>query len=254
MNMDNAKIPTTDVSKIEICHIQIKDLQVEIVRKDIKHLHLGVYPPDGKIRVAAPLRVNNETVRLAVISKLAWIKQQQAKFQNQPRQSEREMVTNESHDFLGKRYRLRIVPTDGKPQVMRQWLFLVLYVKPNTTQKQRQKILQTWHRQELKRLIGELLKTWQPRLNLYVAQWGVRRMKTRWGSCYPTAQRIWLNLELVKKPVHCIEYVLVHELVHLRYRKHDHHFYDLLTQVMPQWQRYRDELKLFPLAHEKWKG
>ena len=182
-----------------IHHLTVSGIKVEVVRKDIKNLHLGVYPPLGRVRVAAPLVVNDEAVRLAVIDKLSWIKRQKAKFAEQPRQSQREMVNGESHYFLGRRYRLRVHVHDGPARVViRGIASLDLFVRPGTSSEQRESILLRWHREQLKKLIPPLLKKWQPVLGVHVADWGIKKMKTKWGACTIDARRIWINLELAK--------------------------------------------------------
>jgi predicted metal-dependent hydrolase len=234
-------------------HITISGLRVEIVRKDIKNLHLGVYPPNGRVRVAVPLRVSDEAVRLAVIGKLRWIKRSQAKFKDQPRQSQREMVSGESHYVLGRRHRLNIVYHDGPAKVVvRNKATIELHVRPETSAEQRERALNQWHRQQLKQLIPPLLEKWQPILGVEVADWGIKKMKTKWGSCNADARRIWLNLELAKKPVQCLEYILVHELVHLIERHHNDRFVEIMDQHMPQWRLHKEELNAAPLAHENW--
>ncbi|MDD3814960.1 MAG: SprT family zinc-dependent metalloprotease [Desulfocapsaceae bacterium] len=237
----------------ETHRITISGFKVEVVRKDIKNLHLGVYPPHGRVRVAVPLAVNDEAVRLAVIDKLGWIKRQKAKFVEQPRQSRREMVNGESHYFLGKRYRLRVHEHDGPARVaVRGIASLDLFVRPGTSPEQRETILLRWHREQLKALIPPLLEKWQPILNVQVADWGIKKMKTKWGTCNIEAGRIWLNLELAKKQVRCLEYIIVHEMVHLLERHHNERFMELMDQFMPQWRTYREELKQVPLGHEGW--
>ena len=191
--------------------ITVNDIPVHIVRKDIKNLHLGVYPPNGRVRVAAPLRVTDDGVRLAVISKLGWIKRQQAKFEAQSRQSAREMVSGESHYFLGRRYRLRIVNHDGPAKViLRNRSRIELHVRPGTTAAQRELLLQRWYRQQLAALIPPLLDKWRAAIGVQPSEWAIKKMKTKWGSCNATEHRIWLNLELAKKHPNCPEYVVVH--------------------------------------------
>ena len=201
---------------IERHHLTVGGLPVEVVRKGIKNLHLGVYPPDGRVRVAAPLRVSNEAVRLAVIGKLGWIKRQRTRFTAQPRESRRQMVDGETHYFLGRRYRLRVIEQDATPQVfLRPNSRLVIYARPGLGAEQRERILQRWYRQQFKALIPPLVAEWQARLGVELGEWGIKRMKTRWGTCNAKARRVWLNLELVKKPLECIEYILAHVLIHL---------------------------------------
>jgi predicted metal-dependent hydrolase len=233
--------------------ITVGGLTVEVVRKNIKNLHLGVYPPNGRVRVAAPLVVSDEAVRLAVIGKLGWIKRQQAKFEAQPRQSQREMVNGESHYFLGQRYRLRVLAYTGPPRIRCSGAdFLDLFVRPETTVEQRQRVLEDWYREQLRGRIPALLEQWQPVLGVAAAEWGIRKMKTRWGSCNIRARRVWFNLELAKKPARCLEYVVVHELVHLLERNHNARFKALMEQHLPTWRACREELNRAPLGHDKW--
>lgn len=234
-------------------HVSISGLDVEVVRKEIKNLHLGVYPPHGRVRVAAPLAVSDDAVRLAVIGKLGWIRRQQAKFARQPRQSQREMVAGESHYFMGQRYRLRITEYQGAAKVvLRNKAMIDLQVRPGTDMAQREAVLLRWHREQLKVMIPPLLDKWQPLLGVQVAHWGVKKMKTKWGSCNIDARRIWLNLELAKKPAQCLEYIVVHELVHLLERRHNARFTGLMDTHLPTWRVSRDELKSAMLGHEVW--
>jgi hypothetical protein len=238
---------------IERGHITVSGLRVEVVRKAIKNLHLGVYPPHGRVRVAAPLAVSDDAVRLAVIGKLGWIKRQRARFEAQPRQSEREMVSGESHYLWGRRYRLRVIQTPGTPRILlRNKTTLELHVPPEASVERRERVLQRWHRHQLKGLIPPLLEKWQPVLGVQVADWGIKKMKTKWGACNVAARRIWLNLELAKKPVQCLEYLVVHELVHLLERHHNDRFMAIMDKCLPQWRLHRQELNAAPLAHETW--
>ena len=233
--------------------MMINGLDVEVVRKAIKNLHLGVYPPHGRVRVAAPLAVSDDAVRLAVIGKLGWIRRQRAKFEAQPRQSQREMVAGESHYFLGRRYRLRIVEHDGAGKVvLRNTAMIDLHVRAGASAGQREDVLLRWHRAQLKAMIPPLLDKWQPLIGVQVSGWGVKKMKTKWGSCNIEARRIWLNLELAKKPASCLEYIVVHELVHLLERHHNERFTGLMDTHLPTWRGYRDELNAAILGHEVW--
>lgn len=226
---------------------------VQIVRKDIKNLHLGVYPPSGWVRAAAPLRVSNEAVRLAVIGKLGWIKRQRARFEAQSRQSKREMVSGESHFFLGQRFRLCVVNYEGAAKiVVRNKSTVELHIRREINAQQRERVLQRWYRQQLKQLIPPLLEKWQPVLGVQVAELAIKKMKTKWGSCSVEAGRVWLNLELAKKPVQCLEYIIVHELAHLLERHHNDRFIALMDKSLPKWRMHRSELNRAPLAHETW--
>ena len=233
--------------------ITVNNIEVQVVRKAIKNLHLGVYPPDGRVRVAAPTHVTDDNIRLAVISKLSWIKKQQATFQAQTRQSQREMVARESHYFWGRRYLLEVEERHGKHEVIiknnRQ---LLLYVTPNTTRANRERVLNEWYRAALKERVPDLIAKWEPLIGVQIADWGVKKMKTKWGSCNIGAGRIWLNLELAKKPRECLEYILVHEMVHLLERRHTPQFRAYMDTYMPHWRFHRDLLNQSPLAHEDW--
>jgi predicted metal-dependent hydrolase len=233
--------------------IIVNGLVVDVVRRNIKNLHLGVYPPAGRIRVAAPLQVNDESVRLFTISRLAWIKRQQAKFEHQERQSAREFVSGESHYYQGHRYLLNVIYQKGTPTVViRNNKIMDLCVRTGSETDQRERVLLTWYRQRLKEEIAPLIAKWEPILGVQVAEWGVKQMKTKWGTCNIKARRIWLNLELIKKPVHCLEYIIVHEMVHLLERHHNERFIAHMNRVLPLWQHYREELNRAPLGHETW--
>tara|TARA_R110000796_G_scaffold247190_3_gene372489 strand:+ start:78 stop:800 length:723 start_codon:yes stop_codon:yes gene_type:complete len=237
----------------ESFNITVSGLTVEVLRKPIKNLHLGVYPPQGRIRVAAPLALNDEAVRLAVVGKLGWIKRQRAKFQAQSRQSDRQMISGESHYLLGRRYRLRVHQTStGLRIALRGKATMDMFVRPETTIERRKQLLNDFYRAELKLLIPELLEKWQPRLGVEAQSWGIKRMKTKWGTCNIDARRIWLNLELAKKPVQCLEYILVHELAHLHERHHNDRFISLLNKHLPNWQLLKDQLNSSHLADESW--
>lgn len=231
----------------------MRDLTVQIVRKDIKNLHLGVYPPNGRVRVAVPLSVTDDAVRLALIDKLGWIRRQQAKFAAQPRQTDREMVSGESHYFLGRRYRLRVVDHHGAPRVvLRSRSIIELCVRPGTDAERRERVLLHWYREQLRSLIPPILAKWEKILGVHAEDWRIKRMKTRWGTCNVDARRVWLNLELAKKPVRCIEYVVVHELVHLIERHHSERFVALMDRYLPQWRHARRLLSEAPLGHADW--
>lgn len=226
-------------------------IDVDVVRKNIKNLHLGVYPPIGRVRVATPLHINDEAVRLFIISRLTWIKRQQAKFEEQERQSARELVTGESHYYQGQRYLLDVIYHTGTPAVsIRNNSIMDLRVRCGSTTAERERVLLTWYRRRLKEQIPALIAKWEPIIGVTVAAWGVKQMKTKWGTCNIEARRIWLNLELIKKPSHCLEYVIVHEMVHLLERRHNERFTAYMNRFMPLWHHYREELNQAPLGHE----
>ena len=233
--------------------MSVGGVTVEIVRKDIRNLHVGVYPPSGRVRVAAPLRLDDDAVRLAVISRLGWIRRQQSAFEHQSRQSQREMVTGESHHFQGRRYLLDVTEQDG-PASMRlaNNTTMELRVRPGADRDVRAGAVEKWYRSQLKVQLPLLVAKWEEHVGVTVADVRIRRMKTRWGSCSVEARRIWLNLELAKKPSSCLEYVLVHEIVHFLERHHTERFRELMDGLMPSWRLARDELNRAPLAHEEW--
>lgn len=231
----------------------IDGLTVDIVRKQIKNLHLGVYPPHGRVRVAAPESMDDEAVRLAVISKHAWIKRQQNRFRSQDRQSPREYIYRESHYYFGHRYLLNVIEQDGPARVViRNKTVLDLFVPKSNDIQKREHVMNEWYRSELRGHIPVIIKKWKPVLGVEVGFYGIKKMKTKWGSCNSRASRIWINLELAKKPVQCLEYIVVHEMVHLLHRHHDDNFKNLMNSVMPQWRLYRDELNRAPLGHATW--
>jgi predicted metal-dependent hydrolase len=233
--------------------IEVNGLTVVVVRKKIKNLHLAVYPPAGRIRVAAPLLVDDEAVRLAVISRWPWIKRQQRKFEEQERQSQREYVSGESHYFRGARYLLNVIERNGPGQVVvRNKKYIDLYVRPQSDTIQRERVLHSWYRANLRTAITELIAIWEPKLGVEVAEWGIKHMKTKWGTCNIEARRIWVNLELAKKSERCLEYIVIHEMMHLLERQHNERFLELMNKHLPPWKQLREELNRAPLAHEEW--
>ena len=231
----------------------ISGMEIQVVRKNIKNLHLAVLPPDGKVRVAVPHHVTDEQVRLAIITKLAWIRRQQADFSQQPRQTEREMINGESHYLWGRQYRLEVIEQVGKHRLETKGKSkLRLYVQPGTSVENRLLVLNNWYREQLKLKVAELVEHWSPIIKRKPKACGIRKMKTKWGSCNIEAKRIWLNLELVKKPPECLEYILVHELVHLLERHHNDRFRKHMDKFLPKWREHRNLLNKLPLAYEDW--
>jgi predicted metal-dependent hydrolase len=240
--------------KTDNYHIEIGGLSIEVVRKDIKHFYVGVHPPNGQIRVSAPLRLDDDAVRMAIISRLGWIRRKQADFVKQERQSQREYVSGESHYFAGKRYRLKVTEQDCPPKIqLLNNTRIGLTVRPGTNRDKREAVLYEWYREHLRSQLPPLLDKWQPKIGVTVNEVRIKKMKTLWGSCNIEAKRIWLNLELAKKPNTCLVYVLVHEMVHLLERHHNDRFRELMDTFLPQWRTYRDELNKAPLAHENWR-
>ena len=241
-------MPKTSVTTEEY-KLEVMGIPVEVVRKNIKNLHLAVYPPDGRVRVAAPLHLNQDAVRLAIISRIGWIRKKQDAFRNQARQSRREMVTGESHYFQGRRYRLKVVEINRPPTVkLSNNSTIELRVRPGSDRAKREAVLYSWYRKKLKGQIPAVINKWEPIIGVKIADWGVRKMKTRWGSCNRKAGRIWLNLELAKKSPSCLEYVVVHEMLHLVERHHNDRFKELISDLLPNWQTTRDELNRSPIG------
>lgn len=232
--------------------ITLAGIVVDVVKKNIKNVHLSVYPPTGRVRIAAPLRMKPETIRVFAISKLAWIKQQQKKLRAQERESPREFLDRESHFVWGKRYLMRIVEVDAAPAIRLRHRTIDLKIRPGTSFANRERIVDAWYRDQLKAAVPGLIAKWQRRLDVKVDRFFVQRMKTKWGSCSPARGSIRLNTELAKKPPQCLEYVIVHELSHLIERRHNDLFVQLLDRHIPQWRAIRDELNAAPLSHEQW--
>ncbi|HEY3959865.1 MAG TPA: SprT family zinc-dependent metalloprotease [Solirubrobacteraceae bacterium] len=232
--------------------LTVSGIDVDVVYKDIKHLHIGVYPPVGSVRVAAPRRLGEEYVRLAVIQRLPWIKRQRRQLQNAPRQSSREMVTGESHYVWGVRYRLKVMQRPGRAHVELDGERLLLYVPENTEVDARLKLLQDWQRAQLRAAIPALIETWELAIGRSVPRWSIQRMKTKWGSCNRETGHIRFNLELAKKHPRCLEYIVVHEMIHLLERGHGERFIKLMDGFLPDWRSRRDDLNNAPLTDERW--
>jgi len=232
--------------------IELGGVVLEVIRKDIKHVHLSVHPPSGRVRIAAPLRMNPETIRVFAVAKLGWIRQQQRKLMAQEREAPREYLDRESHYVWGKRYLLKVAHADAVPDVQLKHSTLLLRIRPGTTVERSQEVLEGWYREQLKAAIPALIQTWEPRMEVKVARFFVQRMRTRWGSCSPGTGSIRLNAELAKKPRECLEYIVVHEMVHLLEPTHNERFIALLDQFMPKWQFQRELLNRLPVRHEHW--
>ena len=229
------------------------DLEVQTVRKNIKNIHIGVYPPNGRVRVAAPLRTTDETIRLIVISKIPWIRTQRDKFTRQERETHREYVAGESHYFMGHRYLLNIVQGPYKGSVQLNGMKRMdMYVNPHLNNQDRARIMERFYRIELSRSLDSLVQKWEGKLGVHANEIRIKKMKTKWGSANIKAKRIWFNLELVKKSPNCISYVIVHELTHLIEKNHNKRFKGIIESVMPQWRQYRDELNSFISGDEDW--
>ncbi|MFZ4544367.1 MAG: M48 family metallopeptidase [Saprospiraceae bacterium] len=233
--------------------ITIGELAIDVVRKSIRNMHLSVYPPAGRVRIAVPLNIDDESVRLYIISKLSWIKRNQRKFENQDRQSQRAFAERESHYFQGTRYLLRIKEHNAPPKIeLKTKTFIDLYIRPGTTTEQREGALNEWYRKQLKSQIPVIINKWEQIIGVTVSDWGVKQMKTKWGTCNIEDKRIWINLELAKKPTTCLEYIIIHEMIHLLERHHNDRFLAYIDKLLPQWKYYREELNRLPVSHGEW--
>jgi predicted metal-dependent hydrolase len=230
----------------EIRKMKLNNLNVEVIQKDIKNIHLSVYPPNGQVRVSAPESMAINTIRVFVISKLGWIKKQQQKLRAQKREAPREYVDREIHYFNGKRYLLRVVEHNAPAKVRLNSQTIEFCIRPRTPLEQRRSLLNKWYRQQLKNEVPQIIKKYEKLLDVKVCEFGIKLMKTKWGTCNPKAKRIWLNLELAKRSSEYLEYIVVHEMVHLLEPSHNARFIAYMDKYMPKWRFYKEELNSHP--------
>lgn len=234
---------------IETRTLSVGGMSIDLVRKSIKNLHLAVYPPDGRVRVAAPWHVSEDAIRLAVATRIAWINRQRRNFEAQERQAERRYISGETHYFLGRGYRLQVTSSGASYRVrLAGSNKLELAVPAGADRDAREQTVLRWHRRELRKRAESEAAKWAARLGIEPPAVGIKQMRTKWGTSNPSARRIWLNLELVQKPPLCIAYIVLHELVHFEHRKHNDHFIERLNSLMPNWRKTRGELNKLPLA------
>ncbi len=224
--------------------MQIGDLVVDVVRKDIKNLYIKIYPPNGEVRIVSPYKLDNAAIKKFVIAKQNWIKKKQDKYKAKTPISPKQYMTGENHYYKGDRFLLNVIYHQAPPKVLIRNNYLDLYVRHGSIAEQREQVLINWYRQQLKAELPSLIAKWEKVIGVKINDWGVKKMKTRWGTCNTQAKRIWLNLELIKKPHHCLEYVVIHELVHLLEANHGDRFKAYLTQFMPEWRTYQKHLSL----------
>jgi hypothetical protein len=232
--------------------IQIGDIAITLTHKDIKYVHLSVYPPSGRVTLAAPKGTRSEVARAYAVSKLGWIRDQQAKLRGQARETPREFVERESHYLWGRRYLLSVKEEEAKPSVRLDHRRIVLTIRPGTSRPKREAVMHDWHKSLLHDMLPGLIQKWEPRLGVEVAGYFLQRMKTKWGSCNHRARNIRLNTELVKKPKDLLEYVVVHEMLHLIVPTHTEQFLALMAKHYPAWREARAELNELPLAAAVW--
>lgn len=232
--------------------IELGDIVVDVELKDIKNVHLSVYPPNGRVRITAPKRMDLETIRVYALSRLGWIREQQRKFKDQERETPREYLERESHYLWGDRFLLQIVEAEQVPSIELSHKKIILKVRPGMDQAKRQAVMDEWYRRQVRQEALPMLEKWEQRLGVRMERLYIQRMKTRWGSCKPDTGGIRLNTELAKKPRECLEYIVVHELAHLIEPTHNKRFVALMDQFMPHWRQIRDELNRAPLGHVEW--
>lgn len=232
--------------------IQLGTFAAYVTFKDIKNVHLSVHPPAGRVTISAPRRMKLETVRVFAISKLDWIKRQQKKLREQERETEREYVDRESHYVWGRRYLLTVIECDAPPEVGLHHNRLRVTVRPNTDREKRLALVEAWYRHQLRQAVPPLVAKWEPLLGVRVEQIYVQRMRTRWGSCNRTSGSIRLNTDLAKKPRECLEYLVVHEMLHLLEPTHNARFVALLDRYLPNWKTFKQLLNRLPVRHEEW--
>lgn len=226
--------------------IAVADILAEVEWKEIKNVHLTIYPPDARVHVSAPVNMTEESIRLFLITKLPWIKQRVSQVLEQNRQSPRTYVSGENHYFKGRRYRLKVVNHTAAAKVELQGNeFIVMYVREKATEARRAEVLKEWYRAEFKAILPSLVTKWEAILGVKANKWDVKQMKTLWGSCNHRTRNIIFNLELIKKPLHCIEYIVVHELLHIKVRLHNEEYTALLNRHFPNWKQFKDELNEF---------
>lgn len=233
-------------------YLSVAGLSVDVVYKDIKNMHISVYPPLGRVRVAAPHRLDEDAIRLAVVQRLPWIKRQREQLLTVERQSEREMVSGESHYLWGQRLRLNVVEKSGRPLIEVSGSNMRISVPSGYSTDQRQKLLNDWYRKQIKDALPSLINKWESQIDVAVNSWTVRRMKTKWGTCNPDKASLWFNSELAKKNPACLEYIVVHEMCHLLDRTHGEGFVRHMDGFLPNWRALRDELNGAPLSNENW--
>jgi predicted metal-dependent hydrolase len=230
--------------------IDIGEIAINVVRKNIKNVHLSVYPPSGNVRISAPLRMNLDTIRVFAISKLDWIRHQQQKLRSQVREAPREYIDRESHYLWGKRYLLNLIEIEAPARLELAHDRIVLQVRPGATTERKRAIVDEFYRCQIEAAIPPLIAKWEYLMGVEVASFSVRKMKTKWGSCTPSLQTIRFNLELAKKPAECLEYVIVHELVHLLEPSHNYRFVAFMDSFMPKWKFYQSELNRLPILDD----
>lgn len=232
--------------------IQIGEMAVEVVRKNIKNVHLSVHPPVGRVTISAPIHMKLDAIRVFAVAKVGWIRQQQALMKSQDRETPREIINRESHYVWGERYLMKVIEGDYSASISLNHKHIIFRVRPAWHEDKKHELLDSWYRAQLAEALPGILQKWEKKIGVRVNGFFVRRMKTKWGSCNPSARTIRLNTDLAKKPRECLEYVVVHELVHLLEPSHNDRFIQLMDRYMPKWQSHRQLLNSLPVRHESW--
>ena len=235
-----------------VAQLRLGEISVDVLLKDIKNVHLSVFPPTGRVRISAPKRMNLATIRIFAISKLSWIKQQQKKLREQERETPREYLDRESHYVWGKRYLLKLIEEPSPPRVELKHSKMILRIKPGANHYRKEDDVAQWYREQIKAAVPALIAKWEPMVGVNVKRVFVQKMKTKWGSCNPGSCSVRLNTDLAKKPRECLEYILVHEIVHMLEPTHNAHFVAIMDRLMPQWRVCREQLNQLPVCHERW--
>jgi predicted metal-dependent hydrolase len=232
--------------------LKLGELTIDVVRKDIKHVHLSIHPPAGRVRIAAPRRLSEDAIRAFAIGKIRWIRTQQAKLLEQARETPREYLNRETHYVWGQRRLLQVIEVDEPPSVEVRPGKLLLKMRRGSSVERRAAVLEAWYRDQLREALPPLMKRWAKRLDVQPAGVFLQRMRTRWGSCSPSRSTIRLNTELAKKPRECLEYILVHELLHFLEPTHNARFVNHMDRALPGWRERRELLNRLPVRHEHW--
>lgn len=228
----------------------VNDIEIKVIRKKIKNIHLTVHPPEGRVRLSVPKKMKEEAIRAFIESKILWIEKHKKRFRSQPQAIIQEFLSGERHHFLGDAYLLKVIEINGKQEVkLKDDRLIELYVRPDHTKEKREKILIEWYRAELKKRIPIYIEKWEKIIGVKVNEWGVKRMKTKWGTCNISAKRIWINLELAKKDPRCLDYIVVHEMVHLLERYHNDIFKTYMSRFLPDWKELKVELNKIQMTH-----
>lgn len=235
-----------------VSQIKLGDVAVDVVLKDIKNVHLSVHPPTGRVSISAPRRMSMGTIRVFAISRLSWIKRQQKMLRDQERETPREYVDRESHYVWGNRYLVKEIESGAPLSVQLLGSRLLLRVRDGENRRARQAAVERWYREQIREAVSPMLARWAPLVGVSVERVFVQRMKTKWGSCSPRAQTIRLNTDLARKPQECLEYIVVHEMIHLREPTHNARFLSLMDRLMPNWRSCREALNRLPVRHEEW--